>query len=254
MTTILLAMTFTQLFVEDQRRTELTDVALQRLEADMNTWLDLFETVGTMLGTSSGSWIVQADLLTSQAGSGSRLQKSVAKIIKNVLDRLKSDLLSSGTMGTGDYGTFGVMTGTHSGFTGQLPSIPTTTGYQPRGPEYGAPNNIYQTTQPCFSTSSSFGATPRQVSSTPASYTSQAPGGVPYHGTTSDASTPAMDWMRWSQANLNPFSSPAHREYANTLLSMGGHGDGRHASNSTAQDQEQGSQSQWPMNFYGSGQ
>jgi hypothetical protein len=51
-TTLLLAMTFTQLFVEDQRSSEITEASFQRLESDMSTWLDLFGTVGQMLGES----------------------------------------------------------------------------------------------------------------------------------------------------------------------------------------------------------
>jgi hypothetical protein len=49
-TTMLLAMTFTQLFIGDQRRASLTEASFQKLESDMHTWLELFGTVGEMLG------------------------------------------------------------------------------------------------------------------------------------------------------------------------------------------------------------
>jgi hypothetical protein len=49
-TTLLLAMTFTQLFVGDQRGKDITEAGFQQLESDMNTWLELFGTVGEMLG------------------------------------------------------------------------------------------------------------------------------------------------------------------------------------------------------------
>ena len=54
-TTLLLAMTFTQLFIGDQRSDEVTLLGYHKLESDMNTWLDLFGTVGEMLGKSSRS-------------------------------------------------------------------------------------------------------------------------------------------------------------------------------------------------------
>jgi hypothetical protein len=49
-TTLLLAMIFTQLFVEDQRSAEINETSFHRLKSDMGRWLDLLETVGTMLG------------------------------------------------------------------------------------------------------------------------------------------------------------------------------------------------------------
>lgn len=49
-TTVLLAMTFTQLFIGDQRAAEVTEMSYQKLEAEMDTWLELFGTVGDMLG------------------------------------------------------------------------------------------------------------------------------------------------------------------------------------------------------------
>ena len=49
-TTLLLAMTFTQLFIGDQRSSEITQMSYHKLESDMNTWLDLFGTVGDTLG------------------------------------------------------------------------------------------------------------------------------------------------------------------------------------------------------------
>jgi hypothetical protein len=49
-TTLLLSMTFTQLFIGDQRSAEATETSYKKLESDMGVWLDLFGTVGNMLG------------------------------------------------------------------------------------------------------------------------------------------------------------------------------------------------------------
>jgi hypothetical protein len=51
-TTLLLAMTFTQLFIGDQRASEITEMSYQKLVAEMDSWLELFGTVGEMLGES----------------------------------------------------------------------------------------------------------------------------------------------------------------------------------------------------------
>lgn len=54
-TTMLLAMMLTQLFVEDQRSAEITEGEIQILRTDMDAWLDMFGTVGEMLGLLSHS-------------------------------------------------------------------------------------------------------------------------------------------------------------------------------------------------------
>jgi hypothetical protein len=104
-------------------------------------------------------------------------------------------------------------------------------------------------------------APPKQLPSTPlsATITYSTPSAMSYY-TAQDSSatattTPAVDWMRWSQANLNPFAQHAQQEYmtptaANTLMSMG---DSR-TSASGAPGATPEHNNQWPLSYYSGGQ
>lgn len=78
-------------------------------------------------------------------------------------------------------------------------------------------------------------------------------GGMSYYQTqdsSSSSRTPATDWMRWSQANLNPFAQHTQAEYmtpsaASTLMSMS---DTRSTSGAPVAPQGE----QWPLNYYNS--
>lgn len=94
---------------------------------------------------------------------------------------------------------------------------------------------------------------PKQVPSTPlgssigyASYYQ-----VQDSGPACRTTTPATDWMRWSQANLNPFAQHTQPDFmsptaATTLMSMS---DTRSTSAAPARQPEEQHQ-QWPFNYY----
>jgi hypothetical protein len=101
----------------------------------------------------------------------------------------------------------------------------------------------------------------QQLSSAPlgSSMAYSTPSGIPYYpapdgGTAPPTTTPAIDWMRWTQANLNPFVQHAQQDYmpaaATTLMSMG---DSR-ASVSGAPGPTPEHNTQWPLNYYNGGQ
>jgi hypothetical protein len=48
--TVFLAMVFTTLFAEDQRQEEITEPELEKLKAEMDLWLGVFENIGVALG------------------------------------------------------------------------------------------------------------------------------------------------------------------------------------------------------------
>ena len=66
--------------------------------------------------------------------------------------------------------------------------------------------------------------------------------------------TPAMDWMRWSQENLNPFAQRTQAEYttpANALMSMS---DSRANTGTARGEHTEHQHQQWPLNYYSGSQ
>ncbi|KIV99643.1 hypothetical protein, variant 1 [Verruconis gallopava] len=238
-TTLLLAMTFTQLFIGDQRGAELTAASYERLESDMRTWLDLFGTVGTMLG------------------SGSRLQNSVQRIAKNVLDKLKVSLEGRTTPAAGAsidahyIRTVPEMKNEqHGGYSpavmptitgsGQFAAVPGQGSYTP---SFDSSQGVYTGAQisyngPSYDTGA---GQPKQVATMGSTIGYSAPGGITYY--------PPHD------ANLNTFIQHSQPDYitpsaATTLMSLS---DARSSAGSAA-GQIAENNHQWPMNYYSGGQ
>lgn len=102
-------------------------------------------------------------------------------------------------------------------------------------PVYGVPQTKPPLTQMTASIALSAAQSTYSVAAAPGYYSPQPP---------NVNTTPANEWMRWSQANLNPFvAGPAPQEYATA---------GRVAGPAPAGIVEEGGQ--WPLNIYTLGQ
>lgn len=153
-----------------------------------------------------------------------------------------------------------------------VPQTPHTyAAQQPQGAyPYGSPHGVYQNPQIPYAAAQQYGSAPAQpkpLPSTPVvpSMSYQTPsGGMQYYPQQqevhpdSSTTTPVIDWIRWSQANLNPFAQQPHhqQEYitpgsGNTILPIGG---SRSSVSGSASGQAAQHDTEWPLNYYNGGQ
>ncbi|QDS70305.1 hypothetical protein FKW77_008197 [Venturia effusa] len=268
--TVFLAMIFTTLFAEDQRREELTAEELRRLKSEMDQWVIVLGDIGIMLG------------------SGFRLQQFVGHIMHNSLSNLSKQLANralSHNQQTTYHPTTTANTGSAEGKHEQSSYVAadrrpfqpdhayasTTPTYDLYGPGVQPPQPTYVVAQAAYA-QPSYNPLPTPESArlsqpliVPSLNTANTNSAFattnPYFPTHDVASTtPATEWLRW-QANINPVAPHAGQQQqqqhqqqqmnymspANTLMTLGSraHGAGVDEQTiSTAQDM------QWPTNLY----
>jgi hypothetical protein len=127
---------------------------------------------------------------------------------------------------------------------------------------YENAQGVYNASQTTYNTVAYAAAStqPKPVPSTPLGSTVaySTPGGMTYYATqdgstSTQTTTPATDWMRWSQANLNPFAQATQHDYitpsaATTLMSMSDTSSTAGAAAVQTADHSQ----HWPLNYYSS--
>lgn len=290
--TVFLAMIFTTLFAEDQRRDELTAEELQRLRLEMDQWVAVLGDIGAMLGEWLALQFTDLFANTCLLGSGSRLQQSVGQIIRNSLSKFSSELankaLSHNQQTTYSSANTALPSSTeskheHSSYLAadRRPSQPDH-AYQSATPTYNLytpsvqpPQPIYVPTQPNY-TQTNYNPLPTPESARPTqplilptlNTTNTNPAFAstnPYFPTQDVApTTPATEWLRWSQANVNssvPHTGQQQQQQqmtdymgpASTLMTLssrpqGSGVDGSQASSSAAAQHAQ--DVQWPNNLY----
>jgi hypothetical protein len=143
---------------------------------------------------------------------------------------------------------------------------PTTPG-QATFTSYTEAQSIYSATQMSY-TPASYGAGPPPTNKLPSTLGSNigysAAGQVSYFGSqdgtsASRTTTPATDWMRWSQTHLNPFAQQSQPDYmtpsaATTLMSMSDTRSGTGAPQGGPGGQQGDPHQQWPFNYYNNNQ
>lgn len=201
-------------------------------------------------------------------------------IIRNVLDKLRN-ILDGTNVGVSGPGAFHSTKAypTHTlphikhetdaiygpssvhSLNNSLPSYAATTG-RATFSSYGEAQNTYQAAHLPY-TGQSYGASTQQnkqvhAAQTGASASYPATNSLNYYQQSQDATsssrtaTPATDWMRWSQAHLNPFAPQTQSEYAtplapNTLMAMS---DVRSTSSTSRGQGTESQPQQWPFNYY----
>jgi hypothetical protein len=86
--TVFLAAIFTALFAEDQRQEDITEGELNKLQSEMEVCLGILQVIGFALGKFVMPISSPFKCSPYHAGSGARLQHSVDRIIRTVLDTL----------------------------------------------------------------------------------------------------------------------------------------------------------------------
>ncbi|TLD30000.1 hypothetical protein E2P81_ATG06653 [Venturia nashicola] len=269
--TVFLAMIFTTLFAEDQRRDELTAEELQRLKSEMDQWVTVLGDIGAKLG------------------SGSRLQDTVSHIIHNSLSKFSSELANkalSHNQQTTYHSTNTALPNSNESkhelspylATDRRPSQPDhsyqsatptynlyTPGVQPSQPSYVPIQTTYAQSNynPLPTPDSARLAQPLIVPTLNTANTNPAFASTNSYFPTQDVAptTPATEWLRWSQANVNSFVPHTGQQQqptdymgpANTLMTLssrpqGSGVEGQQASAAAAVQHAQ--DGQWPNNLY----
>jgi hypothetical protein len=214
-------------------------------------------------------------------GSGSRLQQSVGHIIHNSLSNFTSQLANKG-LGHNQPGTYNPTTTAvpssveiknepHPYSATERQPAPSGHPYQPTAPTYGLyapgvqpPQVPYAPTQPPYTQSNYSLPTPESARPTQSlilptiNTTAPNPAFAPtnqfFPAQDVAPTTPATEWLRWSQANVNSFVQPGQPDYmtpANTLMTLSSRASGiQGGGQASAAAQTQVQDVQWPTNLY----